>query len=125
MNSYNEKISYLSGLFDGEGCIMYKKYSRKRPNRPRPYECWVIRMELSMTNKPVVDYFQEVLGIGTVNFKLKKTPNSAKRKWKDQWRWACCHRQALKVCKLFLPYSKVKKEKIEKIINHYEGNTND
>ena len=38
-----------------------------------------------------------------------------------QWRWRCNHRQALKVCKLFLPCAQVKLDKIKQIINHYEG----
>lgn len=115
-----EKISYLAGLFDGEGCITYKKYVRKWSNKPRPYECWVIRLEVAMTDKPVIDYIHSVLNVGTVRPKMKRTPPTAKVKWKDQWRWSCCFRDALKVCKLFKPYAKVKLDKINSIINHYD-----
>ena len=115
-----EKISYLAGLFDGEGCITYKKYYRKKKDRLKGYECWSIRLEVAMTDKPAVEYFKEILGIGRVNSKLRRTPPHAKSKWKDQWRWTCWHRDALKVCKLFLPYAKVKLNKINSVINHYD-----
>ena len=36
-----DKLAYLAGLFDGEGCVTYKQYwSSKRENRPRKYYCW-------------------------------------------------------------------------------------
>ena len=67
-----ENISYLAGLFDGEGCITYKKYLRGWSKKPKAYNCWVIRMEVSMTDKPVIDYMHKVLGVGTVRPKTKK-----------------------------------------------------
>ena len=31
-----DDVIYLAGLFDGEGCVTYKKYwDRKRKDRPR------------------------------------------------------------------------------------------
>ena len=120
-----ENISYLAGLFDGEGCITYKKYLRGWSKKPKAYNCWVIRMEVSMTDKPVIDYMYKVLGVGTVRPKTKKTPPTAKTEWKDQWRWSCCHKDSLKVCKLFEPYAIVKLDKIKKIINHYKEKEND
>ena len=120
-----ENISYLAGLFDGEGCITYKKYLRGWSKKPKAYNCWVIRMEVSMTDKPVIDYMHKVLGVGTVRPKTKKTPPTAKTEWKDQWRWSCCHKDSLKVCKLFEPYAIVKLDKIKKIINHYKEKKND
>jgi len=120
-----EKISYLAGLFDGEGSITYKQYFRRWSKKPRPYKCWIIRMEVAMTNKYVIDYMHKILGVGTVRPKTKKTPPSAKTKWKDQWRWSCCFRDSLKVCKLFEPYAIVKLDQIKKIINHYEEKKDD
>ena len=115
-----ESISYLAGLFDGEGSITYKKYLRRWTKKPRAYNCWVIRMEVAMTHKSVIDYMHRVLKVGTVRPKTKKTPPNAKTKWKDQWRWSCCFRDSLKVCILFEPYAIVKADQIKKIINHYK-----
>jgi hypothetical protein len=39
--------------------------------------------------------------------------------WKKQWRWRCQFRDAYLVARLFWPYSHVKMEKIQKIIDHY------
>ena len=27
--------AYIAGLFDGEGCVSYKQYMRKRPHNPK------------------------------------------------------------------------------------------
>ena len=35
-NITRDSVMYLAGLFDGEGCVTYKKYwDRKRKDRPR------------------------------------------------------------------------------------------
>ena len=75
-------------------------------------------MELSMINEEVVRYIHEILGVGTVR---KKPPHKTSLGKRMQYRWRCNHREALGVCKLFLPHTIVKKEKIKQIINHYEG----
>ena len=36
-----------------------------------------------------------------------------------QWRWRCCHRDALQCARRLVPYSITKKEKLESIIKHY------
>ena len=47
MNSnYHLDIQYIAGLFDGEGCITYKKYKEKKKNGT--YDCWRINMEIAM-----------------------------------------------------------------------------
>ena len=42
-------IAYIAGLFDGEGCITYKQYMRKRKHQKKAYPTWSIRMEIAMT----------------------------------------------------------------------------
>ena len=118
----NTTISYLTGLFDGEGSITYKNYFRKKTGVKKGYHTWDVRMEVSMTDEKVIRYILDILRVGTVN---KRPPHKTSLGKKMQWRWRCNHRQALKVCKLFLPYAKVKLDKIKQIINHYEGKSND
>ena len=60
-------IAYIAGLFDGEGSIQYKQYMRKRPHNKKAYPTWSIRMEMAMTDKPVLLLVQKILGVGTVN----------------------------------------------------------
>ena len=60
-------IAYIAGLFDGEGCITYKQYMRKRKGQKKAYPTWSIRMEIAMTDKSILVWLHEVLGVGTVN----------------------------------------------------------
>lgn len=110
-------VPYMAGLFDGEGSVYVKQITEKRKGR-NPCKVWKIRMEMSMTDKNVMELFHETLGVGTL--RERKFLGEYAKNWKKQYRWSCSHRQALYVCKLFWPYSIVKLEKIEKIIDHYE-----
>ena len=110
-------IAYIAGLFDGEGSVSYTQYMQKRKGRKKAYPFWQIRLEVSMTEKSILVWLCEVLGVGTVTPKRYKTKYSSH--WKKQWRWRCCHRDAFKVCCLIFPYTYVKLEKIQKIIKHY------
>ena len=115
MNDTN--IAYIAGLFDGEGCVSYKQYMRQRPHNKKPYPTWSIRMEIAMTDKSILKWVHEVLGVGTVNPKRYKTKYTVG--WKKQWRWRCSHRDAFMVCCLMFPYAHIKLGKIQKIIDHY------
>ena len=110
-------LAYIAGLFDGEGCISYKQYDRKRPNNKKAYPTWSIRMEIAMTDKSILVWVHEVLGVGTVNPKRYKTKYTVG--WKKQWRWRCQHRAAYLVSCALFPYAHVKLDKIQKIIDHY------
>ena len=110
-------IAYIAGLFDGEGCVSYKQYMQKRKGRKKAYPFWQSRLEIAMTEKSILVWLCEVLGVGTVTekrYKIKYTLG-----WKKQWRWRCSHRDAFKVCCLIFPYAHIKLAKIQKIIQHY------
>ena len=110
-------IAYIAGLFDGEGCVSYKQYMQKRKGKKKAYPFWQIRLEIAMTEKSILVWLCEVLGVGTVTekkYKIKYTLG-----WKKQWRWRCSHRDAFKVCCLIFPYAHIKLDKIQKIIQHY------
>ena len=108
----NTSVAYIAGLFDGEGSISYKQYMRKRPHNKKAYPTWSIRMEIAMTDKSVLIWINEVLGVGTVNPKRYKTPYTVG--WKKQWRWRCQHRDAYFVARLLWPYAHVKLNKYKK-----------
>ena len=110
-------IAYIAGLFDGEGCITYKQYMRKRTHQKKAYPTWSIRMEMAMTDESVLRWVHETLQVGTVGEKRYKT--SYTKGWKKQWRWRCQFRDAYFVARLFWPYTHVKMEGIQKIIDHY------
>tara|TARA_R100000426_G_scaffold5850_1_gene7903 strand:- start:201 stop:623 length:423 start_codon:yes stop_codon:yes gene_type:complete len=115
----NTNLAYIAGLFDGEGCVSYKQYDRKRPHNKRAYPTWSIRLEISMTDQSVLKWIHEILKVGTVNPKRYKTKYTLG--WKKQWRWRCQHREAYYVARLLWPYAHVKLDKIQKIIDHYSS----
>ena len=106
-------LAYIAGLIDGEGSIQYKQYMRKRKHNPKAYPTWSIRIEIAMTDRSVLVWLNEILGVGTVN------PRKVKPGKKKQWRWRCSHRQAYFVAKLMWPYMHIKLPAIQKIIEHY------
>ena len=108
--------AYIAGLFDGNGCVTYKRQMKKRGDK-KAYPTWNIRMEINMTDKPVIQWVHETLGVGTFG---EKPPGKGQLGKKMQYRWRCSHRDALYVAKLMWPYAQVKLHKIEQIIDHYE-----
>jgi len=110
-------VAYIAGLFDGEGCVSYKQYMRKRSHNKKAYPTWQIRLEMAMTDKSILVWVCEVLKVGTVTEKKYKTAYTVG--WKKQWRWRCSHRDAYYVSCLLFPYAHIKLAGIQKIISHY------
>ena len=106
-------LAYIAGLFDGEGSVSYKQYMRKRAHNKKAYPTWQIRLEIAMTDKSLLVWLHEVLGVGTMG------PRKVKPGRKKQWRWRCSHRAAYYVCLLIWPWSHTKLPKMQKIIEHY------
>ncbi len=105
--------AYIAGLFDGEGSVSYKQYMRKRKGQSKAYPTWQIRLEIAMTDRSLLLWVNEVLGVGTMG------PRKVKAGRKKQWRWRCSHRDAYYVCCLIWPWAHTKLPKIQKIIEHY------
>ena len=120
--------AYIAGLFDGEGSIHFKRgIERKKKHKGKGYRLsnsMRISMEITMTDRSVLMWVHEVLGVGT----LRKKPRKGKRKdgtpYLMQYKWRCTFRDAYHVCCLIWPWSHTKIEKIQQIINHYKGNDN-
>ena len=107
-------FAYLAGLLDGEGCVTYKQYwDRKRKDRPRQYLCWRIQMEIVMTDKQTIQWCCNEFGGNLIN-------KPRKGGYKMQYRWRRCFRDALEIAKAIVPFSKTKRDKLQKIIKHYE-----
>ena len=117
--------AYIAGLFDGEGSIYFaKRPEKKRKHNGKGYRianAQRISMEITMTDESVVRWVHEVLGCGTVVKKPRKGLRKDGTKYLMQWKWRCTFRDAFYVCRLFWPYAHTKLEKIQKIINHYDG----
>ena len=111
--------AYIAGLFDGEGSIHFKRAPEK--TRSGTYNCMRISMEITMTDKSVLMWVHEVLGVGTFTKKPRKGKRKDGTKYLMQWRWRCTFRDAYYVCCLIWPWAHTKLPKINKILEHYQG----
>ena len=109
--------AYIAGLFDGEGSIEFTK--RKEKKRNGTYDCRRISMEISMTDKSVLIWVHEVLGVGTLTKKPRKGLRKNGTKYLMQYRWRCTFRDAYYVCRILWPYAHTKLSKIQQVIDHY------
>ena len=119
----SQDIAYIAGLFDGEGSIYYaKRRERKKKHNGEGYRysnSQRISMEITMTDRSVLEWVHEVLGVGTLNKKPRKGLRKDGTKYLMQYRWRCTFRDAYYVCKLLWPYAHTKLPKIQQVIEHY------
>ena len=104
---------YMAGLFDGEGTVLYKKYKTKK--KKKYYYCWFIEAAIEMTHQDVLELLNQALPYGSLWKRKTMKPGR-----KQTWRWKCKHKNAYKFAKLLLPYSHVKREALQQIIDHYD-----
>ena len=116
---HDTEKAYIAGLFDGEGCIHFIRSPEKK--RSGTYNCMRISMEITMTDKSVLMWVHEVLGVGTFTKKPRKGFRKDGTKYLMQWRWRCTFRDAYHVCLLIWPWAHTKLPKINKIIEHYSA----
>ena len=116
-------ISYIAGLFDGEGSIHIKRgIEKKKKHKGEGYrlsKSMRISMEITMTDRSVLLWVLEVLGVGTLNKKPRKGLRVDGTKYLMQYRWRCTFRDAFYVCCLLFPYAHTKLPKIQEVITHY------
>ena len=115
---YHEQkhLAYIAGLFDGEGCVSYVRRPTKRADRGgKTYNQWYIRAEIAMTDESIIKWLHQTLKMGWSSPKRYHKHN-----YKPQWRWSCGYRDCYKLAKLLLPYAKVKVNKLQEVIKHYD-----
>ena len=125
MTISNEQAAYIAGLFDGEGSIYFAKRPEKKKKHKGPgYRTSIsqrISMEITMTDKSVLTWVHEVLGVGTLNKKPRKGFRKDGTKYLMQYKWRCTFRDAFYVCCILWPHAHTKLPKIQQIIDHYSG----
>tara|TARA_Y100001937_G_scaffold83441_1_gene112872 strand:+ start:125 stop:526 length:402 start_codon:yes stop_codon:yes gene_type:complete len=122
MRKKKVNISYIAGLFDGEGCITTSQIMKYNPMMKKRYLCTTIRAEISNTDFGLIDDCYKFFGkIGHIcNIKPRLTVIG--NKTKPQKRWQLTHRQVEKVLKKLLPHLR-NKDKIKKgtwVLKHYK-----
>ena len=118
--------AYIAGLFDGEGSIHFKRApEKKKKHRGKPGYRWSnslrLSMEITMTDKSVLMWVHEVLGVGTLTDKPRKGIRVDGTPYLKQYRWRCTFRDAFYVCCLLWPHAHTKLPKIQQILDHYSG----
>ena len=125
MTITNEQAAYIAGLFDGEGSIYFAKRPEKKKKHRGPgfrySNSQRISMEITMTDKSVLKWVHEVLGVGTLNKKPRKGLRKDGTKFLMQYKWRCTFRDAFYVCCILWPHAHTKLPKIQQIIDHYSG----
>ena len=125
MTITSEQAAYIAGLFDGEGSIYFAKRPEKKKKHKGPgYRTSIsqrISMEITMTDKSVLKWVHEVLGVGTVNKKPRKGLRKDGTKFLMQYKWRCTFRDAFYVCCVLWPHAHTKLPKIQQILDHYQG----
>ena len=125
MTITNEQAAYIAGLFDGEGSIYFAKRPEKKKKHKGPgYRTSIsqrISMEITMTDKSVLTWVHEVLGVGTLNKKPRKGLRKDGTKFLMQYKWRCTFRDAFYVCCILWPHAHTKLPKIQQILDHYQG----
>ena len=115
--------AYIAGLFDGEGSIYFaRRPERKKKHKGDGYRisnAMRISMEITMTDRSVLQYVHEVLAVGTLVKKPRKGFRKDGTKYLTQWKWRCTFRDAYYVCLLIWPWSHTKLPKINQILEHY------
>ena len=123
----SQDVAYIAGLFDGEGSIYYaKRRERKKKHNGEGYRysnSQRISMEITMTDRSVLEWVHEVLGVGTLNKKPRKGLRKDGTKYLMQYKWRCTFRDAYYVCCLIWPWAHTKLPKINQIIAHYDPGT--
>ena len=115
--------AYIAGLFDGEGSIHFKRgIEKKKKHKGKGYRLsnsMRISMEITMTDRSVLIWLHEVLGVGTLRKKPRKGFRVDGTRYLMQYKWRCTFRDAYYVCCLIWPWAHTKLPKIQQVIQHY------
>ena len=117
-------LAYNAGLFDGEGSINIKRGIEKKKKHKnklgyRLSNSMRISMEITMTDKSVLIWVHEVLGVGTLKPKTVRGTRKDGTPYLKQYKWRCVFRDAYLVSCALFPYAHVKLDKIQKVIDYY------
>ena len=104
-----EKLIYLAGIIDGEGCVKLACHKIKRKYKIY-YGCQK-RCEVSNTSKKLIDWLYKNFGGHLI---------SAKREGnrKLQYRWALRKKEIEEIFPQIIPYLIVKKEESKETLNY-------
>lgn len=95
------ELSYLAGLFDGEGCI---QIAHNKPQYGKKTEQHTLTCKVAMTNGTAVNGFLAFGGSICVKRASRVNP-----KWKDQYVWSVSSNIAMQFLKIIKPHLRLRK----------------
>ena len=123
MKMKDHNLAYIAGLFDGEGSIHIKRATEKKKKHKgrghRISNSMRISMEITMTDRSVLEWTHQILGVGTLTKKPRKGKRVDGTRYLMQYRWRCTFRDAYYVCCLIWPWAYPNLPKIQKIMEPY------
>ncbi len=106
-------LSYLAGVFDGEGCVSLSKGRRRKTGWSPQYR---VHMRVAMADGVVPLLFQNVFGGG-----LHKRLPDGRRTLRTQYHWEITGHSCLPILKELLPYILIKRPQFEVAIHFLEN----
>src|SRR5574338_180211 len=101
------QLAYLAGIIDGEGSIYIGNFSSNPKTGAKYYQT---NMEVTNSEKPLLDWLQNTFG-GIVNeYTEKQTPKNSRKKY---WRWIATGDRLTHLCELIYPYLICKRRQCE------------
>src|SRR3990167_5528882 len=99
-----EKLAYVAGVFDGEGCITIR-LNRPTATSKHKTPLYAIVTKVTMTHEPTVKYLYDLFRIG--HFRLTKVATETE---KTAWSWTCMSKDAGIFLELVYPFLLTKKK---------------
>lgn len=107
------EVAWLSGFFDGEGCLMCYMSGRNRQYKTH-------RITITNTHKPSLDYVSRITNIHGID-KKTMTKIQKRKGYKQQWTWRTnAQKEIVDICKQMLPYLVVKKNVVKKFLDQWK-----
>lgn len=104
-------IAYLAGFIDADGTISVARRKRRIGYYHEPY------VSIANCDRPVLEWFRELIGKGTISNKYKSNQN---HNWRDQYDIKWRNDDALYVSGLCYPYLHIKKDRAELLIEKWK-----
>lgn len=105
------ELAWVAGFIDGEGSIgIIKTYGRHGQS-----PTYLIRLEVSNTNREIITFLRDLFGGG---LQPDKKRNPA---WKDSYKWVVAAKQAKDIIEQITPYLRLKKQQAELALELAKG----
>ena len=109
-------LSYLAGVFDGEGCVSICKKKQKGCVNP-VYEVY---LSVQMCDEAVPRLFQNTFGGSLIKHGYDQTRY---KHWRPKWMWSVCSQKTVPVIRTLLPYVLLKRAQMEVAIHLLQNRT--